>query len=425
MSSLSTGVKTNFFSLPREIRDEVYRNLLSTKRTVRSPIFTRATPHVFHKEITRTCRQISIEALAVLYQENTFVHVVTDDTDLVTDLEYLGLPCMTRRRTNAAASLSRHCVMEVGLEHESEPGEDYGIDRFIIAAEDLPTLCEMLWLVLCPKDTMNTMHLMFKGPATLRSSRDMMPVTKQRQLLSPFKRLWPIRGVCVSAPFDDGIATDLRLALTRESITPEPLVAWMLAIIHGVIEARRRKDFLQGAVISMQGMEANTAIARGVYDLHTELVGGPFDGKPLWQVGQALRFRLRINMSRIYEEMGQFYQAARFSHLAILESPILKSPLVTDIELAGEYLRRVPWILGGYAVSSYRGETPDYYLDVAFWLAPYHGALVRARAYQKLGIPQKALRDFEIALESDPDNADLKKERNKFRHWMRELDLLH
>lgn len=64
--------RPDFFSLPQEVRNRIYENLLSSKRQI-IPYCRPAAQSTLTPSILRTCRQVGSEASTALYTKNTFL----------------------------------------------------------------------------------------------------------------------------------------------------------------------------------------------------------------------------------------------------------------------------------------------------------------------------------------------------------------
>jgi hypothetical protein len=129
-----------FLRLPREIRDKIYRRLLSARLTTddyNSGDYANW-PVQFHPAISRTNKQISSEASKVLYGENEFVVLrVTTHTQKYNSLN--GLPHFVGLSDNQIP----HPVMEIKIK-ELEVGP-LAQRIFVFTLGAFPSLIEHLW----------------------------------------------------------------------------------------------------------------------------------------------------------------------------------------------------------------------------------------------------------------------------------------
>ncbi|KAG7285871.1 hypothetical protein NEMBOFW57_008165 [Staphylotrichum longicolle] len=84
-----------FLKLPFEIRTMIYRMLLVSRRRIHLDCFLPEDTGCSHRlglytQVLRVCRQISAEALDVLYGENNFVSIVYDSTEPVISEHFLS-----------------------------------------------------------------------------------------------------------------------------------------------------------------------------------------------------------------------------------------------------------------------------------------------------------------------------------------------
>ncbi|KAI9718591.1 MAG: hypothetical protein M1812_004042 [Candelaria pacifica] len=219
----------------------------------------------------------------------------------------MGLRCITRHSSGTGISFWGRCSLAVRLEFDPDvfAGDvfamEFNVDRFTIAAEDLPSFCELLWLVDLGKRP--EMSLTFESLAGSR-----LPVMNQRLLLLPFKRLWPIRNICASDNFNDDIVAELKMAMAcKKPITVAALIDTVIALRYEAWQAACQRNFVEGAIKYMQGVY----VCRGLsplyvpgLDVSNRLNGGPFDGQSLWQADERLMFDMYLNLSRLYRETG-------------------------------------------------------------------------------------------------------------------------
>ena len=150
-SSIATSI--SFLTLPREIRDIIYRYLLSTKYTKRASIYPR-NDYCLHPSILRASRQIEREGSHILYNENSLVRVIMCDLHIwVNPLDPRGnRPARNRgHRISVLAAFeqahkfTRH-TMEFTMLQKDTPSDHSDLIKksIIIAGEDLPQFCQIL-----------------------------------------------------------------------------------------------------------------------------------------------------------------------------------------------------------------------------------------------------------------------------------------
>ena len=153
-SSIATSIP--FLTLPREVRDIIYRYLLSTKYTKYVSTYARD-EYCFHPLILRASRQIEREASHILYNENSLVRVSMCDLHFwVNPLDHrgarpdnIGTFCGHRISILAAfqqAHKFRRHIMEFTMLQGYTPSDLFNLteNSIIIAGEDLPKFCHIL-----------------------------------------------------------------------------------------------------------------------------------------------------------------------------------------------------------------------------------------------------------------------------------------
>ena len=150
-SSIATSI--SFLSLPREIRDMIYRYLLSTEYTKRFSKYPRY-DYCFHPSILRASRQIEREASHILYNENSLVRVRMCALNFWVsplDPKEDQLACIRNRISVLAAFGKAHKFTRHTMEFTMQQQDTLFSDRsdsitytIVIAGEDLPEFCQIL-----------------------------------------------------------------------------------------------------------------------------------------------------------------------------------------------------------------------------------------------------------------------------------------
>ncbi|MCJ1247334.1 hypothetical protein MMC30_004548 [Trapelia coarctata] len=207
--------------LPREIRDTIYRYLLSTTYTFVEDepgprvVVTDDYPlhgenplqrYNFHPEILRVNRQIGAEAGEMLYEENGLIVIELDaylsSYTLETSLPQLTGVAPYKVKPSLTVTLKGHSG--------SEEPEEYETGTILVTGREcLGTLVECLWQML----------FCFHGQLGLTLAVNPKDPRRHKELLEPFQQVQRLRDFAITGTTDQSLVGPLRKAI---SSTPPP-----------------------------------------------------------------------------------------------------------------------------------------------------------------------------------------------------------
>jgi hypothetical protein len=207
-----------FLSLPREIRDEVYRLCLLTRHTKRACFLHPAIPHSLDLVILRICRQIHEESSHILYCENAFVRIVTDLKLQATDIAARGVACISSGENTTRCTRVHPSRIDYSLEAtlrfrtfyatewiDEKPiaqlshneWHDYRSAQFLVAVEDLSTFCAILCFLKDDRGaSIRCWSMDIRLPISRHRPEPVIPSSaKLSELLTPFTHFWGVEHV--------------------------------------------------------------------------------------------------------------------------------------------------------------------------------------------------------------------------------------
>ncbi len=204
----TTSTKVGFLNLPIELRNEIYRNLLSTKRTKRYYDLGYSSYHL-DLAILGTNRQLCCEARRV-YRENKFVHIRTTWPALESSI-------ITEAKTPVIAKGSKavefgkyyfrlvlHCLAD------SNPSHYY---HYILCLEDLPAFCESLYFFDCTHPGFTALLNMWLDLGNPYEEKEALPIALQQQFLMPFAILKDLDRLLITGHDTKEVENQLRNAM--------------------------------------------------------------------------------------------------------------------------------------------------------------------------------------------------------------------
>ena len=210
LSSALPPPRASFLGLPLELRNEIYRHLLSTHYT-RLDLGLGRARYLFHPAILAINRQIYDESTAVLRQENKFILIATSWASFEEDLLVQGkFPIIAECRDEINKLPPTH--MFVQLDFRGEVNTNF-ISLYLTCLEDLPHLCRLLFYASCQaKDFTSLLHitLALQNP---HAASGTVPKKLQESFLMPFAVLKGLDGLIIKGPRDEAVERQLRKAM--------------------------------------------------------------------------------------------------------------------------------------------------------------------------------------------------------------------
>lgn len=351
----------SFLGLPLELRNEIYRDLLSTHRT-RLDLGLGLARYSLHTAILGSNRQIHDEAIKIL-QENRFIHITTPWSLFKQDILVQGkFPVIAERRDkdmdkdkDGSAFPAPHMLMILDFMGDANTTDFY---NYLICLDDLPHLCRLLFYTSCQfQDFSSLLHitLMLKDPHA-RSKKAIVPKPLQELLMMPFAVLKGLDGFTIKGARNKDVEKELRKAMK----VPHPTAAEYLesaAKLKDVgNEAFKAGEYALSIRTYIRAYEVMHFIVEGKrfaimldgYFASNPLIGGRFNGQRGDLVRHHLGSQLNWNILQAYLKMEDWEQAYLWGERAIsdieyanVQQSILDGTpnLVTTAEKAKVYWR--------------------------------------------------------------------------------------
>ncbi|KAI9719592.1 MAG: hypothetical protein M1812_003363 [Candelaria pacifica] len=306
-----TKDRPHFLQLPGELRNRIYRLLLTSKEVKRT-VKNGAPIYEFTPSILGVNRQIHDEALGILYFENTFIGITATCLPLRKSVTENFLPRISMR-----SSITSHTFPPQALQVQLSCGpvltRNTNTFELLIVLEDLPAFCAMLWMCcsVC-KD------LGRNGVIDLRIPYSYPPklIDEQRQLLLPFRRIHSFREVNITGTVNPSLSRALVTAITgSRTFVAKQIVDAVLRLDREVNAAALAGDFPTGLFKSRQAfatlMEVMHPRFRGSHSLllTNVVLGGPFHGKQFFLITVELGFKMVMTLVFMYIEMEKYEKA--------------------------------------------------------------------------------------------------------------------
>lgn len=177
----TTPPKVGFLCLPVELRNEIYRDLLSTQRTKRYYDLGYSSYH-FDFAILGTNRQIYHEAHSI-FRENKFIRISTPwtafETSIITEAKF---PLIAKCGN---ATGFRRCYLQVILDYGAGGNTEH-VHDYYSCLDDLPMFCENLFFFNCMNAGFSRalgIGLHLQDPY---NKSETLPKALQEQFLMPF-----------------------------------------------------------------------------------------------------------------------------------------------------------------------------------------------------------------------------------------------
>ena len=210
---------TSFLDLPTEVRLQIYRCLFLTRsnKTV-SPIDNSAY-HDLQPAILRTRKLIEQEARAVLYCENTFIHIIHDLPMFETESSNHQLSLLGKHHPQR---FPRMCSLEVSI--ITQPDSTSEKHHIMVPSEDLELTCTLFCITLVGGQREGQRHMDVSLDFSESVNAMTLSTNRQDELLLPFKSLHRASSITVRGAINRDLATEVQDAPLKFS----SMSAWKL-----------------------------------------------------------------------------------------------------------------------------------------------------------------------------------------------------
>jgi hypothetical protein len=291
------GKPNAFLKLPYELRRTVYQHLLSTHRTKRTTDSQGMGYYDLQPAILQTCQLINDEARPVLYHDNSFVRIITDESKLQASLTRFGVPTFSVRHTSQVYSLG----MSISTPQRASGNPYY----FIIASEDLPTLCDLLWLPTV-RAARSAVHFYlcasFSAPPHAISLRKI--------LLASFKSLWIADKLSIYGTFDDNLPSELQASvLDLADMPPTDAVEFVHSLEQKGLQYLGESEHVRAGVAYNKAFRAAWIFRYSHCRDSPAYMGDPSDQSRLWCRLLVFTFQVAAGLAVAYVGMKEWRPA--------------------------------------------------------------------------------------------------------------------
>ena len=205
-----------FLDLPGEIRNQIYRMVLTTKWAFKKAPYAHrfdSTCYELSPAILRANQQIYREARSILYDENLWIFL-TVDSDIIrggpgwNPPKGYYLPAVSYRETD---SIERPALTINIRYHPYRSGAE--LKHYVLGPESIPYLIGCLYRrnnhVIGPQNNLSCLWFMFRLQMSAAWSKDQL----QQTLLMPFSQVWYCGRVCIQGArreFKEMLYRDMR-----------------------------------------------------------------------------------------------------------------------------------------------------------------------------------------------------------------------
>ncbi|KAF6217637.1 hypothetical protein HO133_006739 [Letharia lupina] len=353
LSSALPPPRPSLLGIPLELRNEIYRNLLSTGRN-RIDLGLGRARYSLQTAVLATNRQIHDEATAVL-RENRFINIITSWTSFKQDILVQGKFPIIAEGDDRSPSPESHMLVLLDFMGDVDTSRLYA---YVTCLADLPHLCRLLFYAssLSPNfSSLLHVTLAIRDPQG-RAEKTVVPKALQEALMMPFAVLKGLHGLTIKGARNKAVEKELRKAMG----VPNPTAAEYLEAAAGLKDAGNAAfkvgDYALSIRIYIQAYEAMHFIVEGKrfaimldgYFASNPLTGGRFEGQRGDLVRHHLGSQLSWNILAAYLKMEDWEQAYFWGERAIsdieyadVQQSILDGTpnLVTGAEKAKVYWR--------------------------------------------------------------------------------------
>ncbi|CAF9906279.1 hypothetical protein IMSHALPRED_004154 [Imshaugia aleurites] len=355
LSSALPIPKPSLLTLPLELRNEIYRHLLSTRLT-RLELGLGLARYDLQLAILATNRQIHDEGTAIL-RENKFISIVTSWTSFKQDILVQGkFPTIVEGQIHDTVRLPAPYMIVVldFMGGDSNPDVFYD---YLTCLDDLPHLCRLLFYASCQFGNFTVlMNITLAIHDPSGEPKTVVPKKLQEELMMPFAVLKGLGQLTVKGARNNAVEKGLRKAMKIPNPTAAEYLESAAKLKDAGNVAFKAGDY-RGSIRSyIQAYEAmhfivedkRFAIMLDGYFASSPLIGGRFKGQRGDLVRHHLGSQLNWNILQAYLKMEDWEQAylwgeraiSDFEHMDVQQSIVDGTPnLVTSAEKAKVYWR--------------------------------------------------------------------------------------
>ena len=354
LSSALPRPKASFLGLPLELRNEIYRNLLSTRRT-RIDLGLGRARYSLHPAILALNRQIHTEATAIL-RENRFINIVTPWTSFKKDVLVQGkFPVIAEGKWDSWSFTGVHMLVILDFMGDSNTSVYY---NYLTCLDDLPHLCQLLFYASCGGPNFSSLlHITLAITDPYKpSKKTVVPKGLQESLMMPFAILKGLDGLTIKGARNKDVEKKLREAMKIPNPTAAEYLEEAAKLKDAGNVAFKAGDYALSIKTYIQAYEAMHFIVDGKrfaimldgYFASNPLIGGRFNGQRGDLIRHHLGSQLNSNILQAYIKLEDWAQAYFWGERAIsdieyanVQQSILDGTpnLVTDAEKAKVYWR--------------------------------------------------------------------------------------
>lgn len=202
------SLASHILNLPRGLLQEIFRELLLTKYTKRAAPYQHPIRHALQPGLLRVCHRFQSEGKQLLYHENVFVHVGTNNLDLFRELKYAGLSWF--KIGKSVNEFPYYSLRALIFFHPQEDAPLQPCRYYVmLPAEDLERFCLLFWLLRIRQQLEISLKLTVLTPL----GGPEHSIAKQESLVLPFYEFWFISRAAIDGDIDFGVSERLREAL--------------------------------------------------------------------------------------------------------------------------------------------------------------------------------------------------------------------
>ena len=306
-----------FLSLPRELRDMVYRFALSFQENKTTNIDGYTSYSIIPAWLWIN-RQIHQEAAAV-FRKNIFVAISTPWPRAFEHIESQGFVPVLAVGKAGETFKGYHLDVQISSPHIDEAHTF--LERFIILLDDLKTFCDFWFYQDLDHPGLNThleLTLVIKDPHSPEWDSRIVPKALQRQFLEPFGVVKSLHGIKVNGEHYATIAKSMREMMETPAKSPEECFEEAIRLKDEGNVLLQNKQYREAIKKYEESFHAIHILVQGrrrsvwadAY-FHAELRSGPRKGQFGHIVRIILRFELVANTILAYFRLGE-YEEARF-----------------------------------------------------------------------------------------------------------------
>ncbi len=355
LSSALPIPKPSLLTLPLELRNEIYRHLLSTHLT-RVDLGLGLARYNLQLAILATNRQTHDEGTAIL-RENKFISILTSWTSFKQDILVQGkFPTIVEGQIHDTVRLPAPYMLVVldFMGGDSDPDVFYD---YLTCLDNLPHLCRLLFYASCQFGNFTQLlHITLAIQDPPGRPKTVVPKKLQEELMMPFAILKGLDQLTVKGARNKAVEKELRKAMKIPNPTAAEYLESAAKLKDAGNVAFNAGDYGGSIRIYIQAYEVMHFIVEGKrfaimldgYFASNPLIGGRFNGQRGDLVRHHLGSQLSWNILQAYLKMEDWEQAylwgeraiSDIEHKDVQQSILDGTPnLVTSAEKAKIYWR--------------------------------------------------------------------------------------